>query len=80
MEMSEVNNRLKSFIDRIEKLNEELDDIKTDVKEIYIEAKGEGYDTKILRAVIKIRAQDQAELEQFQELLDTYMAALGGVE
>lgn len=79
--MTDVNGisseRLRSIIERIERMNEEKKAIAEDIKDIYAEAKGVGYDTKILRAVIRLRAMDQAEREEQQELIDTYMSALG---
>lgn len=69
--------QLKSFIERIERLEEEKKTISDDIKDVYGEAKGLGFDTKILKAVIKIRKMDQDEREQQEALLDTYMSALG---
>lgn len=75
-----TNTELKSFIERIERLNEEKQAIADDVKDVYAEAKGRGYDTKILKAVIKLRKIDPAEREEFEAVLETYMNALGGIE
>ena len=69
--------RLRSFIERIERLNEEKDAILADQKEVYAEAKGEGYDTKILRQVIRIRKMDRADRQEQEALLDLYLSALG---
>ncbi|HPE30667.1 MAG TPA: DUF2312 domain-containing protein [Parvularculaceae bacterium] len=69
--------RLRSFIERIERLNEEKDAILSDQKEVYAEAKGEGYDTKILRQVIRIRKMDRADRQEQEALLDLYLSALG---
>lgn len=75
-----TNTELKSFIDRIERLNEEKQAIADDIKDVYAESKGRGYDTKILKAVIKLRKIDPAEREEFEAVLETYMNALGGIE
>ena len=71
------NQRLKSFIERIERLTEEAKAITDDRKDVYAEAKDAGYDTKILRRVIKIRAQDRNKWQEEEAILDTYLAALG---
>lgn len=72
-----VNDRLRSFVERIERLEEEKAALAADIREIYAEAKSVGFDTKIMRQVIKIRQMDQADREEQESLLDTYMAALG---
>jgi len=69
--------RLRSFIERIERLNEEKDAILADQKEVYAEAKGEGYDTKILRQVIRIRKMDRADRQEQEALLELYLSAIG---
>lgn len=69
--------RLRSFIERIERLDEEKTAIMADQKEIYAEAKGEGYDSKILRQVIRIRKMDRADRQEQEALLDLYLSALG---
>ena len=69
--------RLKSFIERIERLEEEKKAIADDIKEVYAEAKGNGFDTKVLRQVIRIRRQDRAERMEQEAILELYMAALG---
>lgn len=69
--------RLKSFIDRIERLEEEKRALTEDIKEVYAEAKGTGFDTKIMRQIIRIRKRDQDELDEEETLLDIYMRALG---
>ncbi len=69
--------RLRSFIERIERLEEEKAAILNDVKEIYAEAKGEGYDVKILRQVVRIRKMDRAERQEQEAILDLYLSALG---
>ncbi|MEM8772694.1 MAG: DUF2312 domain-containing protein [Pseudomonadota bacterium] len=69
--------RLRSFIERVERLEEEKAAIMNDVKEIYAEAKGEGYDVKILRQVVRIRKMDRAERQEAEALLDLYLSAIG---
>ena len=69
--------QLKSFVERIERLEEEKDTISSDIKDVYEEAKGNGYDTKILRQVIRLRRQDKSEREEMEALLELYMQALG---
>jgi uncharacterized protein (UPF0335 family) len=69
--------RLKSFLERIERLLEERAGIQSDIKDIFSEAKGVGYDVKTMRRLIQIRAQDSAERAEQAALLDTYMHALG---
>jgi len=68
---------LKSFIDRIENLAEEKQAIADDIKEVFAEAKGTGFDPKIMRIIIRRRKMDAAEREEQDALVDTYSAALG---
>lgn len=69
--------RLKSFIERIERLNEEKAGIGEDIKEVFGEAKGTGFDVKIMRQIIKLRKMEQADRLEQEELLDLYKRALG---
>lgn len=69
--------RLKSIVQRIEKLEEERKLLQSDIKDIYTEAKSAGFDPKVLRMVIASRKKGQAEWEEQQMLLETYMKALG---
>ncbi|MEM9015064.1 MAG: DUF2312 domain-containing protein [Pseudomonadota bacterium] len=69
--------RLRSFIERVERLEEEKATIMNDVKEVFAEAKGEGYDVKTLRQVIRIRKMDRADRQEQEALLDLYLSALG---
>ena len=71
--------RLKSFVDRIERLEEEKAGIAADIKEVYGEAKGTGFDVKVLRQVIRLRKQDVEDRREQEELLDLYQRALGMV-
>ena len=72
--------RLRSLIERIERLEEEKKTIADDIKDVYGEAKGTGFDTKILRKVIQIRKQDKDERMEQEAILDTYLQALGMIE
>jgi uncharacterized protein (UPF0335 family) len=72
--------QLKSFIERIERLEEEKAGIAGDIKEIYAEAKGNGFDTKVLRKIIALRKRDFAERKEEEAILELYMQALGMAE
>jgi uncharacterized protein (UPF0335 family) len=69
--------RLKSFVERIERLEEEKRTLGADIKEVYSEAKGSGFDTKIMRQLIRIRRMDRDDLDEQETLLDLYKRALG---
>ena len=69
--------RLKSFIERIERLEEERRALSCDIKEVYAEAKGTGFEPKIMRQIIKIRRMDKEEVDEEESLLDLYKRALG---
>jgi uncharacterized protein (UPF0335 family) len=69
--------QLKAFIERIEKLEEEKKAIAEDIKEVYGEAKGTGFDVKILRKIVSIRKQDRDKRREEEEILDLYLSALG---
>lgn len=71
--------RLKTIIERIERLEEEKAGIANDIKEVFAEAKGEGFDVKILRKVVRIRKQDKAKRQEEEALLDLYLSAIGGL-
>ncbi len=71
--------QLKSFIERIERLMEEIKGLQDDVKDVYAEAKGNGFDVKVLRKIISLRKRDAAEVEEEETILDLYMQALGMV-
>jgi uncharacterized protein (UPF0335 family) len=74
---SVAHGQLKSLVERIERLEEEKKTIAGDIKEVYAEAKANGFDTKILRKVISLRKKDAAEREEEESMLDVYLAALG---
>lgn len=74
---ADARSRLKSFIERIERLEEEKKTIAEDIKSVYGEAKDDGFDAKIMKKIIAIRKQDAEERQEQQSLLETYMIALG---
>ena len=68
---------LKSFIERVERLEEEKAALTADIREVYSEAKGQGFDTKIMRQVVRLRKLDRADRQEMEAILDLYLAALG---
>ena len=72
-----ANDRLRSFVERIERLEEEKTALTADIREVYSEAKGDGFDTKILRQVIRLRALDSGDRQEQEAILDLYKQALG---
>ena len=68
---------LRAFIERIEKLEEEKKAISDDIKEVYGEAKGTGFDIKIIRAIVRIRKMDRDQRREQEEILSLYLSALG---
>jgi len=72
--------RLRSFIQRIERLEEEKKTISEDVREVFAEAKSSGFDPKIMRQVLKLRKMETADRQEQEALLETYLAALGMAE
>ena len=68
--------RLRTIIERLERLEEDKQAVMTDMKEVFAEAKGEGYDVKVLRKVIRIRKQDKAKRQEEEAILDLYMSCL----
>ena len=69
--------RLKSLIERIERLEEEKAALAEDIREVYSEAKGSGFDIKIMRQIVRLRKLDSSDRQEQEAILDTYMAALG---
>lgn len=69
--------RLRSIVDRIERLEEERKALGNDIKDIYSEAKSAGFDPKVLKQLIRIRKQEAAEVEEQETMLDIYRRALG---
>jgi len=70
--------QLQSFVQRIERLEEEKAALAADIKEVYAEAKGNGFDIKILRQVVRVRKMDSHERQEQEALLQLYLEALGG--
>src|SRR4051812_45584047 len=69
--------QLRSIIERIERLEEEKKALSDDIRDVYAEAKGNGYDVKTLRVVVRLRKQDSSERQEQEALLDLYLSALG---
>lgn len=69
--------QLRSFIERVERLEEEKAALTADIREVYSEAKGQGFDTKIMRQVIRMRKLDTADRQEQEAVLDLYLTALG---
>lgn len=76
---SAAQGRLRSFVERLERLQEDMDAVRADSKEVFAEAKGEGYDVPILRQVLRIRKQDKAKRQEQDAILDLYLSALGEI-
>lgn len=72
-----ARDHLRAFIERIERLEEEKKAVADDIKEVFAEARGSGFDTKIMRQVLRIRKQDKDERDEQQAILDMYLSALG---
>jgi uncharacterized protein (UPF0335 family) len=68
---------LRSFIERIERLEEEKKALADDIREVYSEAKGTGFDTKVMRQVIRLRKMESADRQEQEAMLDLYLSALG---
>ena len=75
-----AQDRLRSFIERIERLEEEKAALLADIKEVYAEAKGTGFDPKTMRTVIRLRKMEENDRQEAEFLLDTYLSALGMLE
>jgi uncharacterized protein (UPF0335 family) len=72
-----ARDQLRSIVERIERLEEEKKTIADDIKEVYAEAKGNGFDVKTLRQVVRLRKQDREERAEQEAMLDLYLHALG---
>lgn len=72
-----AKSQLKAIVERIEKLEEEKKAISDDIKDVYGEAKGNGFDVKALRTIVRLRKQDADERQEQETILETYMQALG---
>jgi uncharacterized protein (UPF0335 family) len=73
-----AGDQLRAIVERIERVEEEIRELTEGKKEIYLEAKGNGFDVKILREVIRVRKQDQNERDEQESLLDLYLQAIMG--
>lgn len=69
--------QLRAFVERIERLEEDKKAISEDIKEVYAEMKANGFDTKAVRTIVRLRKKDQAERQEEEEMIDLYKAALG---
>lgn len=74
---SVAGDQLRAFIERVERLDEEIKALNEDKKEIFAEAKGNGFDTKVMKIILRERRQDPSELLEIEALLELYKAALG---
>jgi uncharacterized protein (UPF0335 family) len=72
-----AKDHLKAFIERIERLEEERTALTADIREVYSEAKGQGFDTKIMRQVVRLRKMETADRQEQEAMLDLYLGALG---
>jgi uncharacterized protein (UPF0335 family) len=72
-----AKDQLKAFVERIERLEEEKKALSDDIRDVYAEAKGNGYDVKAMRAIVRMRKQDKDERMEYETVLETYMHALG---
>lgn len=79
--VSEISgNRLKSFIERVERLEEEKSAIAEDIRDVYAEAKGTGFDPRVMRKIVSLRKTNLEKRREQQELLELYMSAIGMAE
>ncbi len=72
-----ATDRLRSFVERIERLEEEKMALAADIREVYSESKGAGFDVKVLRQLIRLRKMDKEDRDQMEEILSVYERALG---
>ncbi len=77
--MTPTGQRLRAYIDRIERLDEDKQAVMEDMKEVFAEAKGDGFDVKAMRKIISMRKKDPSDRAEEEAILDTYLAALGMV-
>jgi uncharacterized protein (UPF0335 family) len=75
-----AKDHLRAFVERIERLEEEKKVISDDVRDVYAEAKANGFDVKALRSIVKLRKQDENERKEHEAILETYMHALGMIK
>jgi uncharacterized protein (UPF0335 family) len=79
-EVGIAGNRVRSFVERIEQLETEIQELNEGKKEVFAEAKSEGFDVKILKEIIKLRKQDKDDRDEHETLLDVYMRAMETAE
>jgi len=72
-----AKDQLRSLVERVERLEEERAALSADIREVYSEAKGVGFDTRIMRQVVRLRKLDRADRQEQEAILDLYLAALG---
>jgi uncharacterized protein (UPF0335 family) len=72
-----AKDQLKAFVERVERLASEKDELASDIKDVYAEAKGNGFDVRALRTVVRLRRQDANERAEQEAIVDTYKSALG---
>lgn len=77
VQTSVAQTQLRSIVERVERLHEEKKALQDDIKEIYAEAKANGFDTKVLRHVVKLRGQDKSDRDEFEAIVELYLSALG---
>lgn len=75
--LEQAQSRVKSYVERLQRLDEDSDALKEDTKEVLAEAKGEGYDTKILKKIVRLLKQDKAKRQEEEAILDLYLSAIG---
>ena len=73
-----AGNKLRTIVERIENIEEEIRELAEAKKDVYLEAKGNGFDVKIVRQVIRVRKQDQKELDEQETLVEVYLQAIKG--
>ena len=72
----DATDRLRAFVERIERLEQEKADLLVDIREVYAEAKGAGFDTKVLRQIVRLRKMDETDRTEMEEILSVYKRAL----
>ena len=75
----DAQGRLRTIVERIERLEQEKSEVMEQIKEVFAEAKGAGFDVKILRKVVRLRKQDRAKRQEEEAILDLYLSAIGEI-
>ena len=75
----DAQGRLRTIVERIERLEQEKTEVMEQIKEVFAEAKGAGFDVKILRKVVRLRKQDRAKRQEEEAILDLYLSAIGEI-